>query len=145
MNWGQGIAIFLAIFVISILAVVYKAYQTTTELVAEDYYNQEIAYQDEIDARKRGRYLERSLSLLVVKEEVIVQMDSLPLVEKPEGKIRFYRPSDSVLDREYAILMGGDPLKIPLSDFRTGPYTVELRWKEGSEACLAVLEDINMP
>lgn len=145
MNWGQGIAIFLTIFVISILAVVYKAFQTTTELVAEDYYNQEIAYQDEIDARKRGRYLERSLSLLVVKDQVIVQMDSLRIAEKPEGKIRFYRPSDSNLDREYPILMGGDALKIPLSDFRTGPYTVELRWNENGEACLAVLEDINMP
>ncbi len=44
MNWGQGIAIFLTVFVLFILGLIYKTTQSTFDLEVEDYYAQEIGY-----------------------------------------------------------------------------------------------------
>ena len=44
-----------------ILFLVVKANLTTTELVAEDYYDQEITYQDKIDAKHNAKGLDISI------------------------------------------------------------------------------------
>ncbi|MGB1317661.1 MAG: FixH family protein, partial [Flavobacteriales bacterium] len=49
MNWGWGISIFYGSFVVFMLGMVTLAFQQDFDLVADDYYEQEIAYQGRID------------------------------------------------------------------------------------------------
>ena len=51
MNWGKGIAIFIVSFMFFIGALVYASFQIKVPLVSEDYYEQEINYQEKINAR----------------------------------------------------------------------------------------------
>ena len=52
MNWGKGIFIFYSLFVVAILSVVYFAFTQEVNLVSEDYYQQEIAYESQIERIK---------------------------------------------------------------------------------------------
>lgn len=51
MNWGKGLTIFITCFILFIGALVYSSFQVKVPLVADDYYEQEINYQQKIDAR----------------------------------------------------------------------------------------------
>ena len=44
-NWGTGIVIFITQFVVSMSAMVFKASQQNVDLVTEDYYEKELAFQ----------------------------------------------------------------------------------------------------
>ena len=53
MNWGVGIAIVYILFVVGMLTLVFKSRSQKIDLVTENYYQQELAYQEEIDAKQR--------------------------------------------------------------------------------------------
>ncbi len=53
MNWGVGIAIVYILFVLGMLTLVFKSRSQKIDLVTENYYQQELAYQEEIDAKQR--------------------------------------------------------------------------------------------
>jgi hypothetical protein len=52
MNWGHKIAIVIAAFVIGMLSMVYFASQQTNEMIDDNYYQKELAYQDIINAKR---------------------------------------------------------------------------------------------
>ena len=52
MNWGKAITIVIALYCIGILFLVYKTTGVNFELVADDYYAKELAYQEQIDKMK---------------------------------------------------------------------------------------------
>ena len=55
LNWGHYIVIGFIGFVILILFMVFRSYQHNNDLVSEDYYAEEIAFQDVID--KKSNFL----------------------------------------------------------------------------------------
>lgn len=52
MNFGKGITIFIILFVSFILTLVFMTFKVDVPLVAEDYYQQELDYQNVIDGQK---------------------------------------------------------------------------------------------
>ena len=46
MNWGYKIMFVYLLFVVGMLTLVYKCTQQNTELVADNYYDQEVKYQE---------------------------------------------------------------------------------------------------
>ena len=50
LNWGNWIAVAYSVFVLFIIAMVYLAFGEKWDLVAENYYEQEIQYQDKINS-----------------------------------------------------------------------------------------------
>ena len=48
MNWGWKITIFMGIYMIGIISVVWYAMLLDVNLVTEDYYQQELAYEEQI-------------------------------------------------------------------------------------------------
>jgi len=71
-NWGMGIAIFMTCFIIFIVSFVVKSSFLNTDLYAEDYYQQELDYQDIIDAKVNARvykgdfYISQSATSIIV-------------------------------------------------------------------------------
>ena len=54
MSWGKGIAIALTVFILFIATLVTIIIRQKVDLVSEDYYTQEINYQQEIDGINAG-------------------------------------------------------------------------------------------
>ena len=67
LNWGTGIVIAMISFMIFILTFVYRSVvmdEYQHELVSEDYYGDELHYQEEIDKLKNASNLETDVALM---------------------------------------------------------------------------------
>lgn len=127
-NWGWGIAIGLSCFVGYIIFFLIQALNFNGDLVADDYYDQELKYQDNIEAQTNFKKLEDSVHVVMLDE--YVQID-LPKTDEYNGELHLYRPSDASKDRKYPIK--GEKVHIPKSDLESGSYKLKIAWKSGKK------------
>lgn len=132
MNWGKGIFIFYSLFVIAILSVVYFAFTQEVNLVSEDYYQQEIAYESQIERIKNTESLKNKPTIVLKKSFVEL---AFPMELKPKGVIHFFRPSDGSQDRRIAIALGANGTQqVDFSTQEAGKWIVKLTWaQDGKE------------
>src|SRR4051812_34279951 len=98
MSWGYKIMILTLGFVGFISFMVYSAMQQDFDLVAEDYYNKEIQFQNQIDKQTNEIGLKDSLICMVLADDVIIKFPDEHLGKKIKGEIQFFRPSDASKD-----------------------------------------------
>lgn len=126
-TWGWGIALFLVAFMSYILSMVFKAQQVQTDLYAEDYYEQEINFQDKLDAKANGIKFNDSV---LVKNTDAGLMIRLPQIMKnnASAEVTLYRANNANLDLKY-----GHPknefLLIKKDKLVSGEYTLSVNWK----------------
>lgn len=125
MGWGTRIALFYGSFVVFILFLVYMAVMQDFDLVADNYYEQEIAYQERIDqitnAKGDG-------------QKVIISRGDegyeLSFSEKAEAvKVHFFRPSDDTKDVLLEEASVESVMAVPSSQLIAGKYLVKVEWK----------------
>ena len=137
MNWGLKITILYAGFVVLILSMVFRTFGYKVDLVSADYYDQELKFQDRINGTKKTDSLH-----LVFQTEAKGGMVSMIYPaqwqgKQVDGKILFYRPSDSALDLSYAARPGEKGVQVFTSGkFRRGSYRMVCDFKvEGQKYC----------
>lgn len=131
MNFGRGIALALAFFMTFIGYLAYRAFQENVDLVAENYYEQEVAYQSTIDDSKRTKDLAGKIDVVTAGENVVITFPSDFENVELEGNAKFICPSDKQNDVELNFKTENDNvLVLKKTSFRTGPYRMQLRWKD---------------
>ena len=98
MNWGIGIAITYVVFVIATVSVVLFTATIDVNLVTDDYYEKELAFQEEIDKVSRTNKLLEQPVINLTGKNVYLKFPNSINSSLVEGKINFYRPSDNNLD-----------------------------------------------
>lgn len=129
LNWGHGLAIALAIFAAIMLGFLYNSFQLDHEMVADNYYQEELVFQDKIDQKTNAKAAGKSISIKEEANQVIVQftVDDTALTE---GEIEFMRPSNQKLDVQFPIVLNERAqLAISKEHFARGKYTVRASWK----------------
>jgi hypothetical protein len=117
MNWGWKLTLVYSLFVAGILTLVFKARSEKVDLVATDYYAQELAYSQRLEA-------------LQVKPKAFQQEDTL-IVEVPvacesltNGSLHVYCPADASLDQK--LLLTNDTLQsFPVESLTRGIYLIK--------------------
>lgn len=95
-HWGTGIAIFLIVFVLSLVFVLFKSMQYDHSLVIDDYYQEDLAYQQHYD-----KMVNEQLSPLQVE---INRKEKQLTIDFPKentgiaGTLQFYKPDNKSLD-----------------------------------------------
>ena len=125
MNWSYGIILSFVFFVVFILSLVYKTMNTEVDLVAEDYYAQEIAYQDVIDGKENYQDSKRKINIHQTADSIVVEFVG-DQEEIFSGTLLFFRPSDKKMDRSFE--WEGQQLSISKEDFFTGQYVLKAKW-----------------
>jgi hypothetical protein len=97
MNWGWKIVVTFVFFFIIMGTLVYKSAIEDHQLVTENYYEKEMAYQEVIDQQKNAR--EVGLRWEELGEGICLQVPAQ--LEGMEGEVRLYRASNSSLDKLY--------------------------------------------
>lgn len=129
-GWGWGITIFIFAFIAFILVMVIMAFGTTTELYAEDYYQQEVEFQDKIDAKIQGKAFIDSFIVNVNNQYVQIETP-VSFTNSSSCKVSFYRSNNSELDRNFDFTQElNASLNIPLTEFHIGNYGVVYQWKD---------------
>ncbi len=133
MNFGGKIVILYLSFVTLIVTLVVMCFKQDVELVSTDYYDQEIKFQDKINASNNEKQLENSIQHIVYKNEIILRVDSALLTKDFTGTITFFRPSDSKMDKAYKMEFKNNEQKINSKALSHGIYKLQLSWESNKK------------
>lgn len=138
-NWGTGIVIAMLSFMVFILSFVYKSiaidkYQH--ELVSEDYYGEELHYQEEIDKLNTAKSLEQDIKLSNTNEGVMIYFPEVFEEDSISGQISFQRMSNQKLDFSEEINLTSHSQLISVDKLVSGKWIVKIDWKAGQKEFL---------
>lgn len=132
MNWGHGIAIFFTCFVAFITFLVVKSHQQNIDLVTENYYQQELQYQHQIEKIQNNQQLEEKVKITADKGEVYLHF---PKLSGPvEGQVQVFRPSDARFDLTEELKPDSqNQQQIATSTLPPGFYRIKINWQAGGQ------------
>lgn len=134
-SWGTGIALLYTGFVVGILTLVFMSMGQRVDLVSEDYYAQEIAFQRKIDKIARANELADPLRWEVKDGDVFIQYPKNFKAADMNGTVHFYCPANQQKDTKIKVLANEDHQQlIPLSSLQPGRYLLQIDWKNGETA-----------
>lgn len=125
MKWSYGIVLAYVLFISFILSLVYKTFQNDVDLVADDYYAKELAFQDIIDGQKNYFGLNKSLILHQTLDSITVFFPHISS-ENITGNVQFFRPSNKGWDQNYSI--ENQVLRLSKTDYKSGQYIMKATW-----------------
>ena len=129
MNWGHGIIVGYVLFVAYILYFVFTSVSHDIELVAEDYYAKEVAYQDHIDASQNANKWGDAISVKHDHSGIHLTFADSAKVDFISGTVLFFRPSDAKLDIRLPITLDEEgKWTIPNEVLRSGQYELQMNW-----------------
>ena len=129
LNWGNGIAIFLVLFVATCIAFLFYTRTVDFTLVEDDYYPKELKHEEVLVKMRNYNDLQQSLQAGLGKDSAFVLFPSFFKGKTLTGNIWIYRPSDKKLDFLVPIKVDSSlTQKITLAKFRHGNYVVKADW-----------------
>ncbi|SFU33331.1 hypothetical protein SAMN05216480_101804 [Pustulibacterium marinum] len=139
LNWGFGVVV---AFVAFISFIMYFIVNMTTnkkydyDLVTEDYYKEELAYQKEINKEKVTNML--GMQVLAEKTTDGLKIQFPPLLNPKEisGTMFLYRPSDKQQDFEIPISLSDSHLLIPNNRLKDGRWNIQIEWSYNGQEFL---------
>jgi hypothetical protein len=126
-GWGQGIWLVYGFFAAGILLLVYLSTKQSIDLVDEQYYQQELAFQGRLDAQNRANSRGMLLEL---------KGDSLRIkgVGATYGSVYAYCPTQSQNDRRWVLdLKASRVWSLPLSTLMPAAYRLDVEWVEAGD------------
>ncbi|MBT8310759.1 MAG: FixH family protein, partial [Flavobacteriaceae bacterium] len=115
-NWGTGIVIAFIAFISFIMYFVInmninKKYDH--DLVTDDYYKEELKFQNDIDKEKNAKDLESNITWKKTDKGLLLAFPEYLDFKKIKGKVFLYRPSNKQFDFEIPISLSDYNLLIP--------------------------------
>lgn len=126
-HWGVGVFTLYGLFVLLILFLVYKSTSTKVDLVTEDYYQQELKYQDKIDQKRNAAKLEQGLKHEISGTTIFLAFP--PDHQSAEGIVLVYRPSNKAYDKTFDIKLDeNSKMIISIDNSLVGLYKLKIGW-----------------
>jgi len=134
--WPYAIIGWMLLFGTGMAAWVVVAVRNDPELVRPDYYEQEIAYQKQIDRLSRTAAVRGEVSVAydLAKGQVALRIPTAHLADKASGTIHFYRPSNAKLDFDLPLSVDATGTQnVPTAKLQTGLWKVRVSWTSGGQ------------
>lgn len=132
-SWGTRILLLYLAFVSLIAVLVYLSMRQRTDLVAEDYYARELAYQQHLDQVSRTRALPQPV--------LYVQQDGRLLLRFPagmhaplSGRAVLYCAADAARDTAMAFRAVQGIAELDIRQVKRGLYQLQLEWQAAGRA-----------
>jgi len=128
-NWGTGIVMAFAAFIAFILYFVILAStdnRANHDLVTEEYYKEELAYQKEIDALSNAKDYVSQFNFVKHENGLTITFPSKMNYKEIEGKVSLYRPSNKHLDFDFPISLSNKHLLIPDKRLLDGRWDIKI-------------------
>ena len=131
LNWGTGIVIAFIGFISFIMYFVINMNtdkKLDHDLVTEDYYKQELKYQNDIDKEKNAKTLSANLKWQKTENGMLISFPENLEPSNISGKVFLYRPSNKQLDFETTISLSNHNLLIPDKRLLDGRWNIKIDW-----------------
>jgi nitrogen fixation protein FixH len=133
--WPYGIILFFVLLICAIAGVVVIAATHSESLVSENYYEQELKYQDQIDSAVRAQKCGATVRLDANGGKLLLAVPAAEAGQKFSGKIEFYRPSSPALDRTVPFAPAADGSQaVDVSKLAAGLWEVRVKWNSGGQS-----------
>ena len=136
-NWGTGIVLAFIGFIGFILFFVIRMNmddRANHDLVSEEYYKKELAFQKDIDAEKLANALTFQMQIKRAKEGLHILFPEDMDPSKIYGTVSLYRPSNKHLDFDLPVSLSNSHLLIPDKRLLDGRWDISIRWSyEGKD------------
>lgn len=130
-NWGTGIVLAFISFIGFILFFVVRMStdsRANHDLVTEDYYRQELAFQNEIDAQNNANKDITKLQLAKTPNGLEIRFPEKLNPKNIKGTVSLYRPSNKQLDFDLPISLSNNHLLIPDNRLLDGRWDIKVTW-----------------
>jgi hypothetical protein len=134
LNWGAGIALLYAGFVVMILLLVGMSASQKIDLVTDQYYEDELRFQDKINKINLAKTLTDPLTWQVEEQGIKIHYPKEFSDNTLTGNIKLYCPSDNTKDRTFIIKSQNGNQLIAASDLESGRYYLQIDWKNDKKA-----------
>lgn len=135
-SWGHGIIVALALFIgfILYLIFIFPIGKQNSELVTESYYEDELAYQNVIDAKKNADNLPAKPQYAQLPYGIRIAFPKD--ITNANSKIDFYlyRTNDKTQDKKATIKLDeNNSFLVPKELMIPGSYTLKIRWNKDNK------------
>lgn len=131
-NWGTGIVLafvgFIAFIMYFVISMNFNQ-KYNHDLVTEDYYKEELVYQNDIDKQKNALHLKENITYTKTPEGLRIQFPENFDASRITGKVFLYRPSNKHLDFETPISISKPYLLVPDKRLLDGRWNLTVDWK----------------
>lgn len=131
LNWGHGLMIALGSFIIFILFLIFifPMGKQNAEMISNNYYEEELQYQDIIDAKNNAAKLEKTPTYKATSEGILISFPETIKVDEDKVNFILFRTEDSNLDVKKEVILQHNLFLIPAKVISKGSYTLKLKWK----------------
>ena len=129
LNWGYKIAMVYLLFVAGIIYLVVQASRQNIDLVTENYYAEEIQYQQRIDEKNNAQLLSAPLDINVQHGVLTVSFPQEFSQKKLTGEVTLYCPSDAKKDLSRNLQTEDNKMKISLPEQNQGFHQLKVKWE----------------
>lgn len=132
LSWGYKIIFIYTIFVLGMLTMVFLSAKENRDLVSENYYAEEIAYQQVIDQSSKTAALSAPVELMVSGSQLIIQLPKEFYGLQAVGEWTLYYAADKARDIAGKINTENGKYAIAVPGDATGHYLFKMQWKAGT-------------
>lgn len=132
-NWGHGVIIGLGSFIAFILFMIFifPNGQQNADMVSDDYYNDELNYQQVIDAKKNADLLKDSLQYQQLPTGIKINYPESITPDSSKVHFDLYRTNDSNLDVKKDLNLDMQKsFTVPKQVLSPGSYTLKVKWTQ---------------
>lgn len=126
MNWGKGLVLALVSFAALMAWFIVKAQQNPEPLVTEQYYEQELKYQERIEATERANRI-GEVGITATRTSVRISFPDSLRGSTITGDLLLQRPNDPSEDRMYTVTASAGMTDLD-AELTAGRYNAELSW-----------------
>jgi len=106
-SWRLFVILPIVVFALIMTLMVVISMTRKVDLVTDNYYEQELKYQQQIDLKKNSVDLNNLIKTQAEGNSVILYSDDPGTLSGKSGEIIFYRPSDAAMD--FKVVFKADP------------------------------------
>lgn len=117
-----------AVFVSGILYMVYSSFNHNIDLVSTNYYEEELKYQQVIDATERANGLSAKLICEVKDDTLHVTFPAEMKQRQVKATLWLYFVADKKKDINISMVTSSGQLALPLTSVNKGMHDVKLSW-----------------
>ena len=129
-NWGHKLTLGFVAFAGMIVYMVVESMHTRYDLVSNEYYKDELLYQQVIDGASRANQLSSRAAITQQNDELTLQLPAEMQQKTVTGSLWFYSADDSRKDKKIALQLNDNAAQtIGSKQFIPGNYTAKIRWE----------------
>ncbi len=135
-NWGTAIVLSIISFMTFIIVLVVTMTNNKNfnhDLVTEEYYKQELSFQDQLDREKNAQNLVTNIQTEVTDDGFHISFPREMEYSVIKGNLRLYRPSNKAQDFTIPVALVAHQMIIPGKYLEKGRWNIEIDWSYEEE------------